>query len=1759
MTLWWLSELSRASAPMTDETQVREDLKNLLRFSEELLATRDKVVFDIAEYQIHLTERDLLGKDGAPLPGIEFSPSEDTWLSFARLGERKPPLAPPELAPWLRAEARPVPERPPVLLIERVVEVTAEDVSELIDAGLTDLEQAARLESKAGLPERWAVPLRPAELPEVNAALDSYVAGPWRAWANEEAPRRQAIRLYETLYKAQAQIAAAGGEGAQELVIGIGLARWVSHPHRLNVPLIEQRAEFELDESNGTLAIMPRNVPPLPVMRPFQEMSITGATALQREMTTRLERVAKDPDITFDPSQPASFLPILETCAARLDASGTVLPRDEDLGSATEALRISPTFCVIVRTRRDDILRDDIRRLSEAILRDDAELPETARRFVVAPPDEVVRPPDPIEMPSPGYGTSSWDSASLDDRQEPTKRASDWLFFPLPANEEQAEIARRLEQDDVHGVVVQGPPGTGKTHTIANIIGHSMAKGRRVLISAHTADALSAIRDKLPDGLRNLTIAVTHSDREGARQLEEAVSALATRVQAINPRATKRQVEDLLRAIQRGDERMTAIDAELRLVAHANLTEVSWRGAKARPQAIAAWCAAQGDRHAWFKDRLDLIPTHDPSFRDAEISEARRLRAQLGQDIRYRPDDLPAGAASLPSLSTVVTAHRLLRQVEERRHQENDGDLPRPDLSSTGPVEIGELADWLERLGSWRDGCGDHGWMHRAWPAFIENRPMGRLAEETLRPLLDEAFRLTEKHDALALQALELAEIVPAPRLGEALANLSNGRSAFGFFGGFGKNPVKQAIDTARIASSPPRLGSDWAKLAELHAWRQEVPGFVSRWNAMAGQHGLQTVSIVSPDARDAFISFGRAAGEMLGLVTHARDRIERLRSIFPYGLDAREAVIRIDVLLAVSALKANLRDPDFTDAEQTREQLRATARRVGGPLGEAFLQMADGLGTADDNDAVVAERWREIQAETDRLALLRDNLRRVHAIADLVRNSGASSWAQRIAFEPDDTVLPGEWADAWDWSRAAGFLARVVSRENVQRLTAEQMELIKSRERRFLEVIELMSYLGLHSRLTQNVLAALQQFLSALARLPKTAGAKTATRQRRILRDSLQRCASAIPCWIMPEWRVAEQLPPDLASFDLVVIDEASQSNIMALPVVLRGKKILIVGDDKQVSPSAVGIEVATVNRLRTTYLRGQPLADQMDPATSLYELGGMMYPGQVVVLREHFRCVEPIIRFSSRFYGNHLVPLRLPKPSERIDPPLVDIFVRDGRRRGDVNESEAEAIIAEIRNIIMDPVLNVAGRRTIGIISLHADKQAKLIYDKLIQEVGPKEMDAHRIICGDAATFQGQERDIVFLSMVHDQKTASKQSSALYEQRYNVALSRARDRMVLVRSVTASDLTEGDIKLEVLRHFQNPAEGGRIGPNDDVLATCDSEFERQVGRRLISSGYRLRAQVPAGGFFIDFVVEGADDRRLAIELDGDGFHGPDRWADDVKRQKTLERVGWTFWRCWASEWEADRDGVFADLVRVLGQHGIQPIGAASLSNATLVEFRTVGGSVGGSSTTTASEGAREQPAEVNGNNQARDQGLIKQALSLAAANGASSPQSRNLRAAANNLRAAAGQVRPESTDVPKDWPIADQTHHLAWHPQDSPTLTAIPLTQAQVAAGFQPNMYFQALAQRVAWMLETADEPDKAIADLAWRLNVLNLWDGQKKFPRGWDAAMIMLRDNPAFQYYMLQKFELPEWGTALHQMPAAVQAIKETTLLEWVDEAL
>ena len=192
----------------------------------------------------------------------------------------------------------------------------------------------------------------------------------------------------------------------------------------------------------------------------------------------------------------------------------------------------------------------------------------------------------------------------------------------------------------------------------------------------------------------------------------------------------------------------------------------------------------------------------------------------------------------------------------------------------------------------------------------------------------------------------------------------------------------------------------------------------------------------------------------------------------------------------------------------------------------------------------------------------------------------------------------------------------------------------------------------------------------------------------------------------------------------------------------------------------------------------------------------------------------------------------------------------------------------------------------------------------------------------------------------MTTDPGKRSSQTATTFEQRFNVALSRARDRMVLVRSVKEEQLSPTDLKAKVIRHFHDPMAGASQLLAGNLADRCDSQFERDVLQRLLDKGYRVRPQVGSLGFRIDLVVEGENDRRLAVELDGDQFHGPERWADDMRRQRILERVGWRFWRCWASSFTLDADGCMADLFDTLERAGVRPM-AGPESAATYTEHR--------------------------------------------------------------------------------------------------------------------------------------------------------------------------------------------------------------------------
>ena len=405
----------------------------------------------------------------------------------------------------------------------------------------------------------------------------------------------------------------------------------------------------------------------------------------------------------------------------------------------------------------------------------------------------------------------------------------------------------------------------------------------------------------------------------------------------------------------------------------------------------------------------------------------------------------------------------------------------------------------------------------------------------------------------------------------------------------------------------------------------------------------------------------------------------------------------------------------------------------------------------------------------------------------------------------PDDPRTSPAWRDAWDHAAADAQLARIDAREKLVKLASEREAAEKRCRQLFGQIVRERTFYQLDKRLSPAIKAALVAFVHALTKIGKGTG-KTAWMHRRNARDAMAKCYNAVPCWIMPTWRVAEQLPAELGAVEIVIIDEASQSDITELPALLRGKKILVVGDDRQVSPTAPFVTQEKIGQLRHHYLGDMPFKSLLEPGDSIYDLMRAVFPTDHLMLKEHFRCVEPIIRFSMQFYAEKMLPLRIPEAHERLDPPLIDIYVPHGAR-GKTPEGQPRGggryrrgnrrSHRTARDAQPDDRGYLAGRRRAGRtypVAVCRKRSAKKI------------MQRHSILCGDSAKFQGSERDIVFLSMVADSANKTALTMLRYEQRFNVAVSRARDRVVLVRSVRREELNPNDLKARLIAHFENP-----------------------------------------------------------------------------------------------------------------------------------------------------------------------------------------------------------------------------------------------------------------------------------------------------------------------------------------------------------------
>ena len=435
----------------------------------------------------------------------------------------------------------------------------------------------------------------------------------------------------------------------------------------------------------------------------------------------------------------------------------------------------------------------------------------------------------------------------------------------------------------------------------------------------------------------------------------------------------------------------------------------------------------------------------------------------------------------------------------------------------------------------------------------------------------------------------------------------------------------------------------------------------------------------------------------------------------------------------------------------------------------------------------------------------------------------------------------------------------------------------------------------------------------------------REASKQRNVMpiRTLTRKAFDAIrvlkPCWMMSPLAVSQYLPPGQV-FDLVIFDEASQMRPAdAIPALSRGRQVIVVGDNKQLPPTsffdnAIETEESTAN---------DESADIADYESILDRCAAVL---QQRMLRWHYRSRdETLISFSNeKFYNGRLVTF--PTPSNRPGlgirlEKFKSIYARGGNRQ---NRGEAE----HVARLALDHA-RLRPRETLGIIAF-SQAQQRAIEDALELAIhedaacteffSDSRPATERVFVKNLESVQGDERDVIILSVGYGRDHEGKISYNFGPlnrsgggRRLNVAVTRAKNEMVVVSSIDDRDLDaekcrEGGAAL--VRSYLHYARVGGALAGDNVATGrgVDSPFEEDVRMVLTSAGYNVHLQVGASGYRIDLAVchpERAGEYVLAVECDGATYHGTATARDrDRLRDSVLRNFGWTIYRIWSRDW---------------------------------------------------------------------------------------------------------------------------------------------------------------------------------------------------------------------------------------------------------------
>lgn len=1092
------------------------------------------------------------------------------------------------------------------------------------------------------------------------------------------------------------------------------------------------------------------------------------------------------------------------------------------------------------------------------------------------------------------------------------------VLFPLPSNEEQYKVVRQTNNSNL--VLVQGPPGTGKSHTIANLISNYVAYGKKILITSEKYKALEVIKEKLPAEIRDLSMTLftdTQNNNELSNSIQIVLDKYKDKEYLFEYQSKITDLENKLFEIKNLKEinrnnimkilLNNSYDYKNEVLSLVNVNLNSYR------LVDIAKFLNDNNRYNYIKDINDY---RNIMFNGEVLLEINPIAKSLnefksliiGRETELSKNiDWEGYRLSIENFNKIEQNNNISNLVQEGIDDKN---LKQHDINSLSE----KLKDIIE--------------LERFYSKnyIIENSTyMPRMSK--LQNIIDKcknAKQFFEQSETeLMGNYIEIGQI-DRNSLYQSLAKIHDEVLRNGKIGVLKKMMLqKELVDLSNVFVNNIKL--------DENAPEQSLRLAISKVN-----YELNVLNVKN----DIFTTLGPS--ELWGIVNESEfsksiDNLVNILSTFVnYQKNVADLKVALNEIFRANEVVLNyIRNDEFIKInEKVNEAINYLGYLTHKNNYDNKLKDLEVLSAKNQyvfDNIILAMKNMDIEA----FNLEKNKIERLYEIDEkyeLLKNKYSNETKNYpkfiekfISLDDDERRnIIDNFYNVLGYYKLNMFLNHHESEDQKFGDLLDQKEELQLQEEDIIvKLIEKKSWYNQINSMNDTICKSLAQWLSLKTKLGKGTG-KRANIIRREMQEQMKIAKDAIPIWIMPLDKVIEQYPySNKPQFDVIIMDESSQSSIISLTALLRGKKTIIVGDDKQISPISVGISVDNLKILQDKYLANTNLGVGFDMDMSIYDLAQNVCGSKKVVLKEHFRCLPEIIEFSGKyFYGNQINCLKVRGKENTIKNPIEIYYLEDGKilvsgTNNILNKYEVDKIVEILKNIENDETyLN----KSIGVIVLqNSIAQIKALNNAIWKNFDSDFINSRRIKIGNSYEFQGDERDVIILSMVISKKQEDGESRIVkalttkeFERSFNVAASRAREQVILVHSISPMELSEECLRHKLITYYNSYENDSKIKSE----MRFDTDFEREIYKELIDKNINITSHFKIGKYELDFVVNDEKGKKIAIECDGDSLKTKEEFEDDIIEHDVLARCGWKFIRVRASQYYLDKEKTVLNLV---------------------------------------------------------------------------------------------------------------------------------------------------------------------------------------------------------------------------------------------------